>query len=100
MKLIVTISQDEDGVFISECPNIPGCVSQGDTRAEAITNIEDAIRECIAVRKELGMPLTVEVEELEVNVGCSVVEIVGSCARIRNTWMERSSAERQSYYND
>ena len=68
MKFVVTIYQDEDGVYISECPSIPGCVSQGQTEAEAQLNIADAIRECLAVRAELGMPLTVTTREVEVTV--------------------------------
>ena len=68
MKFVVTIYQDEDGVYISECPSIPGCVSQGQTEAEAQSNIADAIRECLAVRAELGMPLTVTTHEVEVTV--------------------------------
>jgi predicted RNase H-like HicB family nuclease len=68
MKFVVTIYQDEDGVYISECPSIPGCVSQGQTEAEAQSNIADAIRECLAVRTELGMPLTVTTHEVEVTV--------------------------------
>ena len=39
----VFIEQDEDGVFVAECPSLPGCVSQGRTRDEAIVNIKDAI---------------------------------------------------------
>jgi predicted RNase H-like HicB family nuclease len=39
----VLIEQDEDGVFVAECPTLPGCVSQGATRDEAVTNIKDAI---------------------------------------------------------
>lgn len=59
MKFTITIYQDEDGVFISECPSIPGCISQGETRAEAESNIRDAIKECLAVRVERGMVLAV-----------------------------------------
>lgn len=44
MKYRVIIEQDEDGVFIAECPTFPGCVSQGETRAEAEENIKDAIK--------------------------------------------------------
>ena len=58
MKLTVSIYQDEDGVYIADCPSIPGCVSQGHTVAEAEANIADAIRECLAVRAELAMPVT------------------------------------------
>ena len=47
MKFQVTIDRDEDGVWIVECPSIPGCVSQGDTRAEAPRNIQDAIKLCL-----------------------------------------------------
>ena len=68
MKFIVSIYRDEDGVYIGECPSIPGCVSQGQTEAEAERNIADAIRECLAVRAELGMPLTATTREVEVAV--------------------------------
>ncbi|HOC93703.1 MAG TPA: type II toxin-antitoxin system HicB family antitoxin [bacterium] len=44
MKYRVIIEQDEDGVFVAECPSFPGCVSQGATRAEAEENIKDAIK--------------------------------------------------------
>jgi predicted RNase H-like HicB family nuclease len=68
MKFLVSIYEDEDGVYIAECPSIPGCVSQGRTEAEAETNIAGAIRECLAVRAELGMPATVATREIEVVV--------------------------------
>ncbi len=66
MKFVVTIDRDEDGVYVAECPGIPGCVSQGKTEEEALRNIEDAIRECLAVRAERGMPLTVTTHEVEI----------------------------------
>jgi predicted RNase H-like HicB family nuclease len=59
MKLAITIERDEDGAWISECPSIPGCISQGSTRDEAIENICDAIKLCLAVRTEQELPLTV-----------------------------------------
>ena len=68
MKFMVTIDCDEDGMFVAECPSIPGCVSQGKTEEEALANIEDAIRQCLEVRAERGMPLTVAVREIEVQV--------------------------------
>ena len=68
MKFVVSIWQDEDGMYIAECPSIPGCVSQGQTEAEAEVNIADAIRECLAVRTALGMPLTVTTREVEVTI--------------------------------
>jgi len=44
MKFRVIIEPDEDGVFLSNCPTLPGCISQGKTRAEAQANIADAIK--------------------------------------------------------
>jgi predicted RNase H-like HicB family nuclease len=68
MKLSVTIDRDEDGVWVVECPAIPGCVSQGKTKAQAIKNIEEAIALCLEVRSERGLPLTVETRQVEVLV--------------------------------
>jgi len=68
MKLLITIYRDEDGVYIAECPAIPGCVSQGDTEEEAVANVRLAIGECLTVRAQKGIPLTVEVREVEVAV--------------------------------
>ena len=68
MKLIVTLERDEDGMLVAECPSIPGCVSQGKTEQEATENIRNAITECLEVRAERGMPLTVATREVEVHV--------------------------------
>jgi len=43
MKYRVIIEQDEDGIFVAEVPALPGCISQGKTRGEIITNIKEAI---------------------------------------------------------
>ena len=43
MKYRVLIEQDEDGFFVAEVPSLPGCVSQGQTRQEALENIREAI---------------------------------------------------------
>ena len=66
MKLVVTIERDEDGLFVAECPAIPGCVSQGKTREQALKNIQEAIALCLEVRRQEGLPLTVETTEVEV----------------------------------
>ena len=66
MRFLVTIDRDEDGAWVVECPSIPGCVSQGATREDALENIRDAIRGCLEVRAEKGMPLTVETLQVEV----------------------------------
>ena len=66
MKLFVTIDRDEDGVWIVECPSIPGCVSQGSSKQEALQNIQEAIQLCLEVRAEHGLPLTSETRQIEV----------------------------------
>jgi predicted RNase H-like HicB family nuclease len=68
MIFTITITRDEDGMYVAECPAIPGCVSQGKTEAEAEANIHDAIKQCLEVRAEMGMPLTVTTRQVEVVV--------------------------------
>lgn len=68
MKFIITMTQDGDGMFIAECPSIPGCVSQGATEQEAEKKIQEAIKECVEVREEKGIPLTITTREVEVLV--------------------------------
>jgi predicted RNase H-like HicB family nuclease len=66
MRLMVTLRPGEDGYVVANCPEIPGCVSQGRTTEEALANIREAIELCLEVRREQGMPLTVERYEIEV----------------------------------
>ena len=66
MTFNVTIDRDEDGVWIVECPSIPGCVTQGNTKEEALENIKEAIALCLEVRAEQGLPLTIETRQVEV----------------------------------
>lgn len=66
MRFHVTLDRDEDGVWVVECPSIPGCVSQGTTKEEALDNIREAIVLCLEVRSERGLPLTIETREVEV----------------------------------
>jgi predicted RNase H-like HicB family nuclease len=53
----VVISPGEDGYFVAEVPSLPGCISQGRTRAEAIANIREAIGLMIEVLEEQGKPV-------------------------------------------
>ncbi len=68
MKINVTVDRDEDGAWIVECPSSPGCISQGDTREEALENIREAIQLCLEVCAEKGMPPTIETRQVEVVV--------------------------------
>jgi predicted RNase H-like HicB family nuclease len=65
MKFNITLARDEDGGWISECPSIRGCVSQGKTKKEAVENIKDAIALCLEVRADKGLPLTTETQQVE-----------------------------------
>jgi predicted RNase H-like HicB family nuclease len=53
-------------VFVATCPAIPGCISGGTTEKEALKSVEKAIRECLEMRAEKGIPLTVAVHQVEI----------------------------------
>ncbi len=63
MKYRLIIEQDEDGVFIAECPTLPGCISEGKTRNEAVENIKDAIKGYIISLKKHNEPIPPSIEE-------------------------------------
>lgn len=70
MKYRVIIEQDEDGVFVAEAPSLPGCVSQGTTRIEALANIREAMEvyiESLVVHGEPVLP-SISEEIIEVAV--------------------------------
>ncbi|MFQ6112982.1 MAG: type II toxin-antitoxin system HicB family antitoxin [bacterium] len=56
----VLIYAGEDGYWVAECPSLPGCISQGKTKDEAITNIREAIRGYISALEEDGLAVPVE----------------------------------------
>ncbi len=58
MKFKVTIEQDEDGMFVATCSCFPGCISQGETEEEALSNIEEAIGLHLKCLSEDGLPCT------------------------------------------
>ena len=67
MKLHIVLRPDEiDGGVIAECPEIPGCMTEGETEEEAMANLREAIALCLEVRREKGMPLTVPLREMEI----------------------------------
>tara|TARA_B100000315_G_scaffold169490_1_gene158076 strand:+ start:297 stop:509 length:213 start_codon:yes stop_codon:yes gene_type:complete len=70
MKFRITLEQDEDGTFVVECPTLPGCISQGETRAEALRNIKDAMAGYLVSLKNHNEPVPPPIEEelVEVNV--------------------------------
>jgi predicted RNase H-like HicB family nuclease len=52
-------------MIVAECPSIPGCISEGRTETEALNNIREAIAGCLATRAAHGMPLVIDVREVE-----------------------------------
>lgn len=68
LRYRILIEQDEDGVFIAECPSLPGCISQGKTRKEALENIRDAIKGYLESLKKHNEPVPPPIEEEIVEV--------------------------------
>lgn len=68
MKYRVLIDQDEDGVFVAEVPALPGCISQGKTRAEVLKNVQEAIGVYLESLKEHGEPIPPSIDEEVIEV--------------------------------
>jgi len=64
----VIIEQDEDGVYVAEVPSLPGCVTQGTSRSEALANIKDAIAGYLSSLRERGEPVPPGLSEEVVEV--------------------------------
>ncbi len=70
MKFRTFIEQDEDGIFVATCPSLPGCISQGNTREEALNNIKDAIEGYLISLKKHDEPIPSPISEelLDINI--------------------------------
>jgi predicted RNase H-like HicB family nuclease len=68
MKYRVLLEPDEDGVFVAEVPALPGCISQGQTRAEALANIKEAIALYLESLEAHGDPIPPAISEEIVEV--------------------------------
>ena len=66
MKFFVTLERDENGWIVAECPALPGCATQGRTIDEAVRNVREAIGASLETRRAQGLPLGVDVVEVEV----------------------------------
>lgn len=69
MKYRVILEQDEDGIVVAEVPALPGCISQGNTRAEALVNVKEAIAVYLDSLKDhnepVPPPISEEIVEIE-----------------------------------
>ncbi|NOZ60344.1 MAG: type II toxin-antitoxin system HicB family antitoxin [Calditrichaeota bacterium] len=68
MKYRVIIEQDEDGIFVAEVPSLPGCISQGETRAKALENIQEAIEVYLESLQAHNEPIPPSIDEEIVEV--------------------------------
>lgn len=68
MQYRVLLEQDEDGMFVVSCPTLPGCISQGKTRDEALRNIQDAIQGYLTSLKNHNEPIPPSIQEEIVNI--------------------------------
>ena len=68
MRFRIIVEQDEDGAFVAECPSLPGCVSEGRTRQEALRNIKDAVKGYLESLKRHDEPIPPSIEEETVEV--------------------------------
>ncbi len=68
MKYRIVLGQDEDGVFVAECPSLPGCISQGKTRTEALANIKDAIAGYLESLRKHNEPVPPSIQEEVVEI--------------------------------
>ncbi len=68
MKYRIVIEEDEDGFFVVSCPSLPGCISQGKTREEAVQNITDAIEGYLISLKKHNDPIPPPIEEEVIEV--------------------------------
>lgn len=68
MRQVVLYSDLEDGGWVAEVPSLPGCVTQGETKEEALMNVRDAIETWIAGAQQVGMPIPAETFDVQVCV--------------------------------
>lgn len=68
MKFRVSVEQDDDGVFVAEVPSLPGCISQGATRDEALANVREAIELYLESLREHNEPIPPAITEEIVDV--------------------------------
>ncbi|MGH7355854.1 MAG: type II toxin-antitoxin system HicB family antitoxin [Candidatus Rokuibacteriota bacterium] len=71
MKFLVSLERGEDGWIVVDCPALPGCVSQGRTVDDALKNIKEAILASLETRRAHGLPMGVDVAEVEVELSAT-----------------------------
>lgn len=85
LTLRINICKGEDGKYVAECVDIPGCMSQGADEKEALQNVSDAIKACLGVmledfvkRTRKSTPETCEGKQQEFRVASPELELIGA----------------------
>ena len=93
MELPVILNAGQDGYIVAECPVIPGCISQGRTRKEALRNVREAIELCLESRADEGWELAprYDVARVKVAVASSKGRLAGHPQRVRRGAPGRTS---------
>lgn len=65
MKYPVVLEDGEDGWIFARCPTLVGCYAQGETRAEALSNLREVLELTLQARKDLGLPIAPEFAYME-----------------------------------
>ena len=68
LKFRIVVETDEDGVFVATVPSLPGCVSQGATRSEALSNVREAIEGYLESLRQRGEPIPPSIHEEVIDV--------------------------------
>lgn len=99
MKFRILIQQDEDGVFVAECPTLPGCISQGRTRTEAVANIQDAMSGYVVSLEKHNEPISITFEDDE-PLTPNIDEDTAGLLALSGTWEDDRPVENiiQSIY--
>ncbi len=93
MELPVILNAGQDGYIVAECPVIPGCISQGRTRKEALRNVREAIELCLESRADEGWELAprYDVARVKVAVASRKGRLAGPPQRVRRGTPGRTS---------
>ena len=68
MRQVLIYPDHQDGGWVSEVPSLPGCVSQGETREDALRNVGEAIDAWIEAAKSLGRDVPRDAQDVEIRL--------------------------------
>ncbi|MGB8684097.1 MAG: type II toxin-antitoxin system HicB family antitoxin [Candidatus Binatus sp.] len=98
MDLPVILNAGQDGYIVAECPVIPGCISQGRTRREALRNVREAIELCLESRAEEGWELAshYDVARVKIDGANRVGKLVSAARNLRRVAPAKTSRSRKA----